>query len=108
MEKNESVELGPLLEEIIKKNNLLSVYCFNLLNKINDLYIRLEINSRVIEECVAKLGMSTEDYAIIVKSCVEDVQKVVEQSPLFSPEDPSEENEHQESEPEEVPHLEQA
>lgn len=102
MENTESVEIGPLLEDIIKKNNLLSVYCFNLLGKINDLYIRLEINSRVIEECVAKLGMTTEDYTVIVKACVEEVQKVVEKSPLFAPE----EGESEEGEPEEIPHEE--
>jgi len=84
-QNEEVVDVTQVIEELRADVNKLSVYCFSLLRKINDLYIRLEINSKVIEECIYKLGMDKEEYASLVRNCVTEVKKVVDKSPLFQP-----------------------
>jgi hypothetical protein len=84
-DSNETVDIAPLLEELTKNNNKLSYYCYNLLKKINDLYVRLEINAEVIEACVLKLGMKEEDFAELVKTCIYSLKRNLNVNELEEP-----------------------
>lgn len=69
----ETVDIGPILEELTDKCHRLSYQDASLLDKINDLYIRLEITSSVIEEALICLGMSKEVFTEIAKNKAKEV-----------------------------------
>jgi len=82
--EQEVIDISPVLDEMDEKINKISHYCANLLNKINDLYIRLDIASGVLEEVAYGLGMSTEKYTELVQKRVKETKEKVEKSPIFN------------------------
>ncbi len=69
----ETIDIGPVIEELTEKVHTLSYQDASLLDKINDLYIRLEITSTVIEESLIVLGMSREAFTEIAKNKAKEV-----------------------------------
>ncbi len=69
----ETIDIGPLIEELTDKIHRLSYQHASLLDKINDLYIRLEITSTVIEESLISLGMSRDSFTEIAKNKAKEV-----------------------------------
>jgi len=67
------VDIGPLIEDMQTKINKLSFQHASLLDKINDLYIRLEIVSSVMEDCIFSLGISKDEFAKIAKTKAEEI-----------------------------------
>lgn len=82
--EQEIIDISPVLDELEEKLNKISHYCGALLTKINDLYIRLDITSGVIEEVAYALEMSEEDYKLLVQKRVKETKERVEKSPLFN------------------------
>jgi len=80
----EVIDISSVIDELDEKINKLSHYCANLLNKINDLYIRLDITSGVIEEVAFSLGISESAYTELVQKRVKETKEKVERSPLFN------------------------
>jgi hypothetical protein len=72
-QKGPVVEIETLLAEILKK--LHSVSCDNveLIDRINSIYIRLDVLSEVSDQLSKFLKISSEDYLKIVQSSVERV-----------------------------------
>ena len=80
----EVIDISSVIDELDEKINKLSHYCANLLNKINDLYIRLDITSGVIGEVAFSLGISESAYTELVQKRVKETKEKVERSPLFN------------------------
>ena len=77
-EENQEVDVAKLIEDLFERINILSQYHMNLLNKLNDVYIRLEILSKVVEDLASKLEISDEDYINIVHKSIAEVKKVLD------------------------------
>lgn len=97
-EEPETVDLFEVLNDITLKLHTVSQYCGALLDKINDLYIRLDIASKVIDKvattprnvtCLIEgqdpiigfaRGIPEDDYKKLVQDCVAEVKEIVDRT----------------------------